>query len=314
MNGRTCLAGVAAACLAVLVPAPAVAVLIQTVTGTDNTTAPVGMPQFNNVGRSTNGLGTAIYLGDGWVITAGHVGGGGIVLASGTYLEQAGTGFTLLNDTPGRTTYTDLFVYRLQTRPVGLPTITIASAQPSPGLDVTMVGAGRNRGSYTEWLVDESVDPWVWTVTTGSTSDYRGYGVASTRAMRWGTNEVAASNLWFPLSYTSTAYNDVKGFATVFDEFPGTTEAQAVLRDSGGAVFAQNGSFWELAGVISTVGGFSGQPDPRLNAVFGSATFMADLSFYRPQIIAVVPEPGTFALAVAAGAALAAVTRVTRRR
>jgi hypothetical protein len=292
MISRTCLAGVAAACLAVLVPAPAVAVLIQTVTGTDNTTAPVGMPQFNNVGRSTNGLGTAIYLGDGWVITAGHVGGGGIVLA----------------------TYTDLFVYRLQTRPVGLPTITIASAQPSPGLDVTMVGAGRNRGSYTEWLVNESVDPWVWTVTTGSTSDYRGYGVASTRAMRWGTNEVSASNLWFPLYYTSTAYNDVKGFATVFDEFPGTTEAQAVLRDSGGAVFAQNGSFWELAGVISTVGGFSGQPDPRFTAVFGSATFMADLSFYRPQIIAVVPEPGTFALAVAAGAALAAVTRVTRRR
>jgi hypothetical protein len=87
-----------------------------------------------------------------------------------------------------------------------------------------------------------------------------------------------------------------------------------VLRDSGGAVFAQNGSQWELTGVISSVAGFSGQPSAQTTAVFGNATFMADLSFYRPQIVAVIPEPDTSALAAAAGAALAAAARATRRR
>jgi hypothetical protein len=59
--------------------------------------------------------------------------------------------------------------------------------------------------------------------------------------------------------------------------------------------------------------GFSGQPDPEENAVFGNSTLVADLSFYRPQIIAIVPEPHPMALA-ASGLGGLMLWRLLRRR
>src|SRR5580698_7856406 len=47
------------------------AVLIATGDGTGNTTAPADDPGFANVGILASG--SAIYLGDGWVLTAAHV-------------------------------------------------------------------------------------------------------------------------------------------------------------------------------------------------------------------------------------------------
>ena len=58
------------------------------------------------------------------------------------------------------------------------------------------------------------------------------------------------------------------------------------------AVFAKHGGQWQLAGIMVTVDAYSAQPSPELTAVFGNETFMADLSYYRNQIVAVVPEPG----------------------
>jgi len=57
-----------------------------------------------------------------------------------------------------------------------------------------------------------------------------------------------------------------------------------------------------------TVDAYSGQPSPGLTAVFGTQTYMADLSYYRNQIVTVVPEPGAATLAgmaLAVGAAWA---------
>ena len=295
---------------------PARAVLIQTVSGTDNTSAPADDPGFANVGYANNPNGTAIYIGGGWVLTAGHVGGTGIVLASGTYLQATGsnTSFTLVNNAPGKTTYTDLYMFKLATEPVGLPTLAIAPSMPALTEAVTMIGGGRDRGAFQEWTVDDQTTPWTWTGTT-SGGDAAGYGTLATQAIRWGTNEVASNDFWERSVYGvgPTDYHDVKSFATDFAILPGSTEAQAVLKDSGGAVFTKVGGQWLLAGVIFSVGGFSGQPDPVFTAVFGNDTFIADLSYYRAQIVAVVPEPsGVGLVGGAVGLLMGAVTR--RRR
>lgn len=283
---------------------PAAAVLIQTVSGTDNTTAPPDDPGFANVGYTTSGYGTGVYLGGGWVLTAGHVGGDGIVLASGTYLQASGsdTSFTLLNQDAGKSTYTDLSMFKLATEPAGLPAIPIVAAMPAPGTAVTMIGGGRDRGGLEQWIVDSSTTPWVWTGTS-SGGDYSGYGTLGTRAIRWGTNTISGTGLWIEEG------NDVRSLATTFDQLPGSTEAQAVLNDSGGAVFTKVDGAWQLAGIIFSVAGYSGQPDPIFTAVFGNETLMADLSYYRPQIVAIVPEPsgiGCASGAVGVAAAFAA--------
>lgn len=296
-----------AVALLVTAAEPVRGVLIQTVSGTDNTTAPADDPGFASVGYSTNGLGTAIYLGEGWVLTAGHVGGGGIVLASGTYLEKAGTGFTLVNGTTGKTTDADLYMYELATAPVGLPTLAIAATSPGIGTPVTMIGGGFDRGSPTQWLVNTSTTPWVWTVT-GSGGNYAGYGTLSTRSIRWGTNIISGSAEW------QNDGLDTFMVSTRFDEAPGTFEAQAVLRDSGGAVFTKTGGQWSLAGVILAISLFSNQPGGiGTTAVFGNETFIADLAYYRPQIVSAVPEPAAATLAGLA-AATGGLWRLTRRR
>ena len=49
------------------------AVVISTGDGSGNTTAPADDPGFANVGVSNNNL-SGVYLGNGWVLTAAHVG------------------------------------------------------------------------------------------------------------------------------------------------------------------------------------------------------------------------------------------------
>jgi hypothetical protein len=62
-----------------------------------------------------------------------------------------------------------------------------------------------------------------------------------------------------------------------------------------------------------TVAGYSGQPDPGANAVFGNLTYAADLSFYRSEIVTIVPEPSTVAMVAVALGTLAARAAGRRR-
>lgn len=128
--------------------------------------------------------------------------------------------------------------------------------------------------------------------------------------MRWGTNTVSTDELWVTVQVGTL--RDVRSFATMFDIVAGSDESQAVLGDSGGAVFFKRGSAWELGGMIFTVKGFSGQPDVALTPVDGNETFSADLSYYAPQIMSLVPEPSTYALLALSAAAFGAV--IIRRR
>jgi hypothetical protein len=282
------------------------AVVIDSTTGTGNTSAPADDPGWANVG--VLGIGTGVYLGNNWVLTAAHVGGGSIVLNGGTYAMLAGSGTTLTNNgAPGKSATTDLYMFQLASTPPGLSGITIASSTINTSAAVTMIGSGRDRGAFTEWSVNQGTTPWTWTeVSSGGNA--AGYKTLSTRAMRWGTNNVSASAVW-----VDDGFGDTFMLATTFNDLgPPSSEAQAAYGDSGGGVFRKNGSTWELAGTILTVAGYSGQPDPGANAIYGDATDAADLSYYRSPIVTIVPEPASLTAIALVAAAGFSITRAGR--
>jgi hypothetical protein len=293
---------------ALVAPAPARAVIIDTLTGTGNTSAPVDDPGWNNVGY--RGIGTGVYVGNRWVLTAAHVWSGSIVLPSGTYALDPSSEVHLTNaGEPGKSTYTDLVLYRLTTDP-GLPALPIAMTTPTNGSAVTLIGAGRDRGAFQTWTVNTGTTPWIWTAGGSSAA---GYGMLTSRTMRWGTNTTSGTG-WIGYDPDGGGVKDVKAVATTFN-FTGTAsnEAQAAIGDSGGAMFVKNGGSWDLAGMMLVTDAYSGQP--RFTAVYGNSTYMADLSFYRPQIIAVVvPEPAMAAAGCAAAIVLAGLAARRRRR
>jgi len=283
------------------------AVVINTATGNGNTNAPVDDPGWANVGYINGASG--IYLGAGWVLTAAHVGTGNISFSGISYSPLAGTAVVLTNSDVGRTTNTDLLMFQLAGTPAGLGPLTLASSAPTLGTGVTMIGAGRDRGSFVQWNVDTAADPWTWTQVS-SGGNFAGYRTTTNSAMRWGTNTVSATDFWVN---ATNGVPDVKSFATTFNALSlDDNEAQAVLGDSGGAVFTKKESAWELSGVMFTVAGFEAQPSAATNPVFGNTTFSADLSYYAPQIMSIIPEPSTYALLVISAAALALAYRRKR--
>ena len=238
---------------------PAGAVIIASGDGTGNTGAPVPDPGFDHVGR--RGQLSSVYLGSGWAAIATHAGAGDVVFGGVTYRMVPGSRVQL--DTQG--TGADVSLIQLETDP-GLPGLSIADAPPSG--PVVMVGRGRNRGAATTW------DP-----GPGPSLDGFLYGPGA--AMRWGTNQVEAVNqLISPLGRTTVV------FSTVFDEgLPTPHEAQGALGDSGGAVFDGNG---ELTGLLISTSGETGQPPE--TALYTNASFAAQLSWYKPQIEAVLAD------------------------
>jgi hypothetical protein len=292
---------------------PARGVVIDRVNaGSANMTAPADDPGWNNVGAIW--IGAGVYLGYGWVLTADHIGSGaGITLGGVTYTMAPGTGHQLTNaGASGKSTLTDLYMFQLEGALPNLPAIRIASIAPANGDTVTMMGRGSiQEDNRTFWNVDTSAGPsgpWVWTETTEASANYAGYKTIGGGTMRWGTN-VIDSNDWFLDGY------DFFALGTTFDRGVSDNEAQVVVGDSGGAVFVKQAGEWSLAGIIIATGLFPDQPGGAYTAVYGDGTYFADLSYYRPQIMALaVPEPVAMTQLLAAGGIGVGVCWFRRRR
>jgi len=238
---------------------PCHAVIIATGDGTGNTSAPADDPGWENVGTRTTGL-TVIYLGNGWVLTASHVGAGDVILAGQTYTEISGSEHQLVNSD---STLADLLMFQINGRP-SLPFLPIASASPTTTDVATEIGDGLNRGAATSWM---GINGFLW--GTGNT-------------MRWGTAPVSQVGVAVSLNGLVT-----QSFATQFTDVGGTAfPGQAAEGDSGGAAFVKVNGTWMLSGVIFAIDEFSGQPAS--TALFGNHTYAVDLSVYRSQIVRLV--------------------------
>jgi hypothetical protein len=255
---------VLAAALSLALPSSAGAVLIASGDGSGNVTPPADDPGFGRMCVRLPGL-SCVYLGNGWVLTANHVGAGQVLLAGVTYDWISGSSHQLQNPD---STYADLLVFRIVGEP-NVPTIPIRASAPGMNNNITLIGYGFDRGSAITW---SGYQGWNWNT--------------SAKHMRWGTNRVGATGQDVTIGATKT-----RSFASSFTGPSGGTthEAQGVVGDSGGGVFLKNGTVWELAGTIHSIDGYVNQPVN--TSLFGNASYFADLSYYRSQILGWVSTP-----------------------
>lgn len=244
----------------ICLPLGASAVLISTGDGTGNTTPPNGDPGFANVGV-VNGL-SGVYVGNGWVLTASHVGEHPIRLEGVLYQSIPGSAVRFQNLDSSDA---DLIAFKLFERPP-LPDLLITNNPAVVGSLITVIGNGRNRGTATSWMGQAG---WNW-----------GGGVA----LRWGTNRIGNTEI---VSLGTHA------FWTFFDDVPGQpagqAEADIVPGDSGGGAFAGSGASAELVGILIARATFEAQPSN--TSLFGNAGVIADLFAYRDDILSVIDQP-----------------------
>ncbi len=261
------------------------------------------------------GEGNAVYLGFkntdngpvGYALSGIHLGNQStLTIQSQTYNTQSRVAID----------GSDLALYSFTHSSNIMPTLQplqLASNAITNNTPVIMIGEGRNR------VQDATTD--ADTSDAVSVTDGTGYTTTSTRLKRWGTNETSnfsgpGGRPGQPTNTFNIGGRDTVTFRTVFDEpsdgeWLTTNQAQAVTNDSGGGIFAPDGT---LLGIMVAIEG------PNANqARFGNTTLIADIATYRSFIDdetggVLIPEPGALALAgIALGSAgLMAVLRKRR--
>jgi hypothetical protein len=289
------------------------ALVVENMAGT--TSAPADDPGWNFVADA--GSRAYTYLGNGWAISAFHVGvptNIEPVKFNGSSYNIIPNQFYTVPNPEGNslTADTDLRLIRIN-GDVGMPTFSLASSPVTESTsigqrEVVFIGAGPTReAAQTHWNVTSvggPSNPDTWTEVP-SGGNFHGYESIQTGTdsdvKRWGTNQIADEDSLFggndgdlrgKLTLTLGVGNrDIMSMVTQFDQSGLTNEAQVVSGDSGSAVFYKRNNQWELIGVVNaTYPGLSlaGQPidnQSSWNAVYGNYTTFADISFYRNEIL-----------------------------
>jgi hypothetical protein len=169
-----------------------------------------GVTGWNYVGQ-VNGAG-GVYLGNGYVLTAGHVGAGNFTLGGTTYDLVSGSAQDIGS--------ADLTLFQISSAP-SLPALTLAQTAP------------QTVGGF----------------SAGSAAVIIGYGGG--QGETWGENTVTQINQSVVVySFTSNDFFTLNGTSYYFGGNE-TNTAQLVGGDSGGGDFIYNSATgqWELAGI-----------------------------------------------------------------
>ncbi|MDR1144956.1 MAG: trypsin-like serine protease [Verrucomicrobiales bacterium] len=124
------------ALLTLTTPLTVSAVVIIDASGTTRNTAATGYGLENYVGRVNDPSG--VYLGNGWVISAAHVGPGDFILGGQTYAMVADSAHSFYN---ADETQVDLVLFQINVT-TELPGTTLFDGTLTPGMDVFMLGYG----------------------------------------------------------------------------------------------------------------------------------------------------------------------------
>jgi hypothetical protein len=250
--------------LSLLLTGPAAALIIDATDQERYERPPEQDPGWANVGR--RGGTSAIYLGRGWVLSARHTGAGDVVFDGVTYQAVPDSMVQLVD--PGKgDAKADLVLFRVDPAPP-LPELRLREEPLYFGTLLTLIGYGHGRGEEIEW------------------QGIAGFRWKPPPVKRWGTNRI------FAVGIDVTSPDDkwlTRSFQMDFSQHGTPHEAQAAVGDSGGAVFTKALRGWELAGLLTSIGGLPDQ-DPK-TALYGNTTNAADLSFYRTQIEEVIGVP-----------------------
>ena len=224
--------------------------------------------------------GSAVYLGNGFLLTANHV----TVNSNFSQVTFDNTNFFSID--PNFGTYgtqvavgVDMKVIKLTLNPAGVNAVTLLAAPDELVAPATLVGWGQGR------------DPSVPLASTNVT-----WGDDSTATKRWGLNEPKFLGS-VPYDYLGTiAGASGPGFVP---GGLGDAEASVALYDSGSGLFQEITNTWYLIGITtSTEDG--GSTDYGIDSATasnrGDADVFARVSSYDTQITALVPEPATVSL------------------
>lgn len=316
---RPILCGVAAVGLLAALNSSVLALVVaQPSTGTWPTTTapPADDPGWSNVTASGRNF---IYLGDGWALSARHVGPPipetepgdspqSLAFSTGIFQIIPGQNFVVRNPTDAKnssgqtinlSTEADLRLVRLNGDP-GLPSIfddnpqfRIASQSLPVSGEVTFIGHGRTRDGDLQFWNPSSNPPWQSTTSCSSESNNcrSGYEAMDPNddTLRWGRNRLENVNSFHnpgPLDEvlsTSTGILDINGrdTASLLTVF----DKSGVVNEAQ-AVDKDSGSavFYKRGGQWELAGIVNAiltfDDQPGRTAVYNNATTFADLSFY----------------------------------
>ena len=229
----------------------------------------------------TGPIGTGVYLGNRYVLTAGHV--GPLTSVKVGYVDY------LLDSSPAVAIGTaDMKLVRLASDP-GLGGVRLNSNPSADGGAAHLVGYGVGRAPSS--LLGTSPVTW---------------GDSSTATKRWGTNFVdGAIGAALVGGYTSDLLR------TQFNSNAGVNEAALTIYDSGSALCRQIGSDWYLVGLGAYVqnSGFS-LASTQFNSKDSDDSYFIRISSYAGSSVMIggvgVPEPSSQSLLFVGAAFLSA--------
>jgi len=236
-----------------------------------NLTSPGGGLPWDNVVQMRNEsgpIGTGVYLGNRYVLTAGHVGP----------LTSVKVGFVdyLLDSSPAIAVgQADMKLVRLASDP-GLSGVRLNTNPSGDAGNSYLVGYGVGRASSS--LLGSSPVAW---------------GDSATAIKRWGTNLVDGAIAGVQVGgYTSDLLR------TQFNSNAGINEAALTIYDSGSALFRQIGSEWYLVGLGAYVqnSGYS-LASTQFNSKDSDDSYFIRISSYSNAVNQIgtvaVPEPSS---------------------